>query len=70
MTMSKTMKAYRVTVKGSEDTIVVEVKRFSAYMARKYAVNKYIEHNLLRYNYFQEPITIDSAEVELLPFLY
>lgn len=65
--MSKTMKAYRVTVKGSEDTIVVEVKRFSAYMARKYAVNMYIEHNLLKYN---EPITIDSAEVELLPFLY
>lgn len=65
--MSKTMKPYRVTVKGSEDTIVVEVKRFSAYMARKYAVNLYIGHNVPTYS---EPIRIDSVEVELLPFVY
>ncbi len=62
--MKQTRNTYRVRVTGSEDTIEVEVKRCSAYMARKYAVNLYIGQIVLTYG---EPIRIDSVEVELLP---
>lgn len=34
----KTMKTYRVTVTGSEDTVIMKVERTTAERAKKYAV--------------------------------
>lgn len=59
-TMKQTIKTYRVTVTGSEDTVIMQLERTTAERAKKYAVAYLLK-------IWGPDAEIDSVDVELQP---